>query len=44
MWPAVRQALIDIGYSGSAICELKTGDEAYFRDLSQRIDRLLLQA
>lgn len=44
MWPAVRQALIDTGYSGSAICELKTGDEAYLRDLSQRIDRLLIQA
>ena len=44
MWPAVRQALIDIGYSGSAICELKSGDEAYLRDLSSRIDRLLIQA
>ncbi len=44
MWPAVRQALIDIGYSGSVICELKSGDEAYFRDLSNRIDRLLIQA
>jgi L-ribulose-5-phosphate 3-epimerase len=43
MWPAVRQALIDIGYSGSAICELKPGDEAYLRDLSHRIDRLLIQ-
>ena len=44
MWPAVRQALIDIGYSGSAICELRGGDEAYLRDLSHRIDRLLIQA
>jgi L-ribulose-5-phosphate 3-epimerase len=44
MWPAVRQALIDIGYSGSAICELSSGDEAYLRDLSSRIDRLLIQA
>jgi L-ribulose-5-phosphate 3-epimerase len=43
MWPAVRQALIDIGYAGSAICELKSGDEAYLRDLSSRIDRLLIQ-
>jgi L-ribulose-5-phosphate 3-epimerase len=43
MWPAVRQALIDTGYSGSAICEVKTGDEAYLRDLSQRIDRLLIE-
>jgi len=44
MWPAVRQALMRIGYSGSAICELKSGDEAYLRDLSHRIDRLLIQA
>ncbi len=44
MWPAVRQSLIDIGYSGSAICELKSGDEAYLRDLSRRIDRLLIEA
>jgi L-ribulose-5-phosphate 3-epimerase len=42
MWPAVRQALIDIGYSGSAICELNPGDEAYLRNLSHRIDRLLI--
>jgi L-ribulose-5-phosphate 3-epimerase len=44
MWPAVRQALIDIGYSGPVICELHSGDEPYLRDLSNRIDRLLLQA
>ncbi|MEJ2009660.1 MAG: sugar phosphate isomerase/epimerase [Acidobacteriota bacterium] len=44
MWPAVRQALIQVGYSGSAICELKSGDEAYLRDLSHRIDHLLIQA
>ncbi|TAM80997.1 MAG: sugar phosphate isomerase/epimerase [Acidobacteria bacterium] len=43
MWPAVRQALIEIGYSGSAICELESGDEAYLRDVSNRIDRLLIQ-
>jgi L-ribulose-5-phosphate 3-epimerase len=44
MWRAVREALIDIGYSGSAICELRSGDEAYLRDLSNRIDRLLIHA
>jgi L-ribulose-5-phosphate 3-epimerase len=44
MWPAVRQALIDVGYSGSAICELESGGEAYLRDVSNRIDRLLVQA
>jgi L-ribulose-5-phosphate 3-epimerase len=41
-WPAVRQAFADIGYSGSAIAELETGDEAYLHDVSRRIDRLLL--
>jgi L-ribulose-5-phosphate 3-epimerase len=41
-WPAVRQAFADIGYSGAAIVELKGGDEAYLRDVSQRVDRLLL--
>jgi L-ribulose-5-phosphate 3-epimerase len=41
-WPAVRQAFADIGYSGSAIAELASGDEAYLRDVSRRIDRLLL--
>jgi hypothetical protein len=41
-WPAVRQAFADIGYSGSAIAELETGDETYLRDVSRRIDRLLL--
>src|SRR6266446_5767811 len=41
-WPAVRQALADIGYSGSAIAELQGGDEAYLRDVSRRIDHLLL--
>lgn len=41
-WPAVRQAFAEIGYSGSAIVELAGGDEACLRDVSRRIDRLLL--
>jgi L-ribulose-5-phosphate 3-epimerase len=41
-WPAVRQAFADVGYHGSAIAELEPGDEAYLRDVSKRIDRLLL--
>ena len=41
-WNAVRQALADVGYSGSAITELEGGDESYLRDLSRRVDRLLL--
>jgi L-ribulose-5-phosphate 3-epimerase len=41
-WPAVRAAFADIGYGGSVIAELDPGDEAYLRDVSRRIDRLLL--
>ena len=41
-WSAVRQAFIDVGYSGSVITELDGGDESYLRDVSGRIDRLLL--
>jgi len=41
-WSAVRQAFADVGYSGSTITELEGGDESYLRDVSGRIDRLLL--
>jgi L-ribulose-5-phosphate 3-epimerase len=41
-WPEVRQALGEIAYTGSAIAELEGGDEAYLRDLSRRMDRLIL--
>jgi hexulose-6-phosphate isomerase len=41
-WEAVRGAFHDIGFSGSATVELKGGDEAYLRDVSRRVDRLLL--
>jgi hexulose-6-phosphate isomerase len=41
-WPAVREALREVGFSGSAISELDGGDEAYLRDVSRRVDRLLL--
>ena len=40
----VRQAFADTGYAGSVIVELKGGDEAYLRDVSSRVDRLLLNA
>jgi L-ribulose-5-phosphate 3-epimerase len=43
-WAAVRQAFADTGYSGSVIAELKSGDEAYLREVSARIDRLLINA
>jgi hexulose-6-phosphate isomerase len=41
-WAEVRKALVEIGYAGSVIAELKGGDEAYLRDLSRRMDRLVL--
>ncbi len=41
-WAEVRKALKEIGFSGSATVELEAGDEAYLRDISQRVDRLLL--
>src|SRR5467141_4017748 len=41
-WAAVRQAFADIGYSGSVITELEHGDLAYLRDVSRRVDRLVL--
>ena len=41
-WPEVRKAFKEVGYSGPVSCELDPGDEAYLRDLSQRVDRLVL--
>ena len=41
-WPAVRQAFADVGYTGYATTELEGGDEAYLRDVGQRVDRLVL--
>jgi L-ribulose-5-phosphate 3-epimerase len=41
-WAAVRAAFAEVGYSGSVIAELDGGDEAYLRDVSKRIDRLVL--
>ncbi len=43
-WPAVRKAFADVGYTGYATTELEGGDEAYLRDVSQRVDRLVLGA
>jgi L-ribulose-5-phosphate 3-epimerase len=41
-WPEIRKALLEIQYAGSAIVELEGGDEAYLRDVSLRLDHLLL--
>lgn len=41
-WAEVRKALAKIHYRGSAIAELPAGDEPYLRDVSRRMDRLVL--
>jgi hexulose-6-phosphate isomerase len=41
-WEAVRAAFSEIGYTGSATVELEGGDEAYLRDVSRRVDRLVI--
>jgi len=41
-WAAIRKAFADIGYTGYVTTELVGGDEAYLRDVSQRVDRLVL--
>jgi L-ribulose-5-phosphate 3-epimerase len=41
-WAVVRQAFAEIGYSGYATTELEGGDEGYLRDVSNRVDRLVL--
>ncbi|GAC1633796.1 MAG: sugar phosphate isomerase/epimerase [Candidatus Acidiferrum sp.] len=41
-WRAVRAAFLEIGYAGSVIAELEAGDESYLKDVSRRIDKLLI--
>lgn len=41
-WPEVRKAFAEIGYRGYATTELDGGDEAYLRDVSKRVDKLVL--
>ena len=41
-WPAVRKALVDIGYTtGWATAEVRGGDRKRLADISQRMDRIL---
>ena len=40
-WPAIREALDDVGYTGAATVELRGGDRDYLADVSKRVDRLL---
>lgn len=41
-WPEVKKALNEIGFTGYMTTELGGGNEKYLRDLSNRIDKLLL--
>jgi hexulose-6-phosphate isomerase len=40
-WPAIYKALAEIGFSGTATCELPGGDEAYLKEVSRRVDLIL---
>jgi L-ribulose-5-phosphate 3-epimerase len=40
-WPAIYKSLAEIGFSGTATCELPGGDEAYLREVGRRVDRIL---
>jgi hexulose-6-phosphate isomerase len=40
-WKQVRLALDEIGYNGFMTTELRGGDEAYLKDLSGRIDKII---
>ena len=40
-WPAVMRQLDAIGYQGWFTAEMRGGDEAYLRDLAQRMDSFL---
>ncbi len=40
-WPAVRQALRDIGYSGWATAEVSGGDRKRLREIARRMDKAL---
>jgi len=41
-WPDVRRALDDVGFSGWVTAEVRSGDLEYLKELSARIDRILL--
>lgn len=43
-WKAVHKALVDVGYKGTATLELTSGDLAYLKDVSQRLDLILTGA
>ena len=40
-WPEIKTALGEVGYKGYLTAELSGGDEAYLRDLSERMDKII---
>ena len=40
-WPEVRRAFLEIGFSDFLTVELGGGNEAYFKDISARLDRII---
>jgi L-ribulose-5-phosphate 3-epimerase len=40
-WPEVRRAFLEVGFHGYMTCELGGGDEAYLRDVSARVDKII---
>lgn len=40
-WKAVYQAFADAGYKGDATVELRSGDAAYLKEVSRRVDLIL---
>ena len=40
-WPAVHQALVDVGYEGWITAEVEFGDLAVMKDVVRRMDQVL---
>jgi hexulose-6-phosphate isomerase len=40
-WPDIIKALGEVGYDGWATAEVKTGDEAYLKDVAERMNKVL---
>ena len=40
-WPAILKACAEVGYTGWFTAEVKAGDEAWLKDVSQRMDKIL---
>jgi hexulose-6-phosphate isomerase len=40
-WKAVREAILEVGYRGSATVELAGGDEEYLKDVVRRFDKII---